>query len=134
MAFFAQLDDENKVIGIFVIDDDDVTDADGCEDEELGVSKCLELIGPGPWVQTCYNGSKRRRYAGVGMTYSAEHDAFILPKPYPSWTLNLNDNDDWVAPSPIPDDEAKTWVWDEDTLQWQGFETRKKPQVVTLGE
>jgi len=49
------------------------------------------------WVQTSYNtiGGQhpegrplRKNYAGVGYTYDAQRDAFIPPKPFPSWVLN----------------------------------------------
>ena len=66
---------------------------------------------PSQWVQTSYNtylgvhyapnsmtpddGTPlRKNYAGFGYTYDAERDAFIPPKPFPSWKLN-EDTCDW---------------------------------------
>ena len=44
------------------------------------------------WVQTSYNGSIRKNYAGIGYTYDENRDAFIPPQPEPSasipWVLN----------------------------------------------
>ena len=42
---------------------------------------------PGIWVQTSYNGSIRKNYAGIGYTYDPQRDAFIPPKQYESWSL-----------------------------------------------
>ena len=42
---------------------------------------------PGEWIQTSHTGSIRKNFAGVGCTYDKTRDAFIAPKPYPSWTL-----------------------------------------------
>jgi len=58
----------------------------------------------------------RKNYAGIGYTYDAARDAFIPPKPYPSWVLN-EDNCQWDAPIPRPDD-GKFYAWDEETTNW----------------
>ena len=57
-----------------------------------------------------------------GEDADAALDAFIPPQPYPSWTLD--DNADWQAPVPMPDD-GKMYGWDEATLSWveTGFPT-----------
>jgi len=71
----------------------------------------------GTWVQTSYNGSIRKNYAGIGYTYDSTKDAFIAPKPYASWTLN-NTTCNWEAPVSFPTDE-KPYRWDEDTTNWK---------------
>ena len=68
------------------------------------------------WVQTSYNGSFRKNYAGVGMTYDKVRDAFIAPQPYPSWTL-VEDTCQWEAPVAMPTDD-KMYTWDEDATNW----------------
>jgi hypothetical protein len=40
---------------------------------------------------------------------------FILPKPFPSYILD--ENKEWIAPVPQPDDN-KMYDWDEDSLSW----------------
>lgn len=70
----------------------------------------------GTWVQTSYNGSIRKNYAGIGYTYDSSKDAFIAPKPYASWTLN-NTTCIWEAPIAYPDD-GKKYEWNEDTTAW----------------
>jgi hypothetical protein len=58
----------------------------------------------------------RKNYAGAGYSYDAERDAFIPPKPYPSWVLN-EDTCLWQPPIPYPDDDGM-YAWDEDTQTW----------------
>ena len=71
----------------------------------------------GTWVQTSYNGSIRKNYAGVGYTYDSTKDAFIALKPHASWTLN-NTTCKWEAPVAFPDD-GKVYEWNEDTTSWK---------------
>jgi hypothetical protein len=83
----------------------------------------------GTWVQTSYNTQAgvhtlggtplRKNYAGIGMTYDAERDAFYAPEPYPSWSLN-EDTCLWDCPVAYPSDasEEKLYTWDESTLSW----------------
>ena len=68
------------------------------------------------WVQTSYNGNFRKNYAAVGHTYDKTKDAFIAPKPYPSWTL-VEDTCQWEAPVSYPTD-GQAYTWDEDTTAW----------------
>ena len=68
------------------------------------------------WVQTSYNNNFRKQFAGIGFTYDKAKDKFIGPQPYPSWALDSND--DWKAPSAIPDD-GKMYYWDEDSTSWK---------------
>lgn len=61
----------------------------------------------------------RKNYAVIGGTYSDELDAFIPPKPYPSWTLD-EETCLWEAPIPMPAQEGLLlWIWDESALEWQ---------------
>jgi len=115
MAHFAELDSNNVVLRVIVVGDKDTADVNGNEVESIGVSFCQKLLG-GNWKQTSYNGNKRKNYAGVGYTYDAAIDAFVPPKPYPSWVLN-NETAQWVAPVPMPTD-GKKYTWDEATQSW----------------
>jgi len=58
----------------------------------------------------------RKNYAGIGYTYDYARDAFIPPKPYPSWTLNSN-TCLWEAPVAYPED-GKLYIWDEENQNW----------------
>ena len=115
MAHFAQLDSNNVVVQVIVVGNADTADANGVEKEHIGAAFCERLLG-GVWKQTSYNGNMRKRYAGIGYTYDADRDAFIAPKPFPSWTLN-NTTVDWEAPVARPNDD-KMYRWDEETLSW----------------
>jgi hypothetical protein len=116
MAHFAQLDENNVVTQVIVVANKDTADASGVEKEYIGAAFCERLLG-GTWKQTSYNGSMRKRYAGIGYTYNAELDAFVPPKPYASWVLN-NETANWDAPVPMPVEEGKMYNWDEATLSW----------------
>jgi hypothetical protein len=58
----------------------------------------------------------RKNYAGIGYTYDEARDAFIPPKPFPSWVLN-EDTCLWDAPLPYPGD-GKMYSWSEDDQLW----------------
>jgi hypothetical protein len=58
----------------------------------------------------------RKNYAGIGYTYDATRDAFIPPKPYPSWLLN-EATCLWEAPVAMPDDGGR-YAWNEATGEW----------------
>lgn len=67
-------------------------------------------------LRTSYNGKYRKNFAGIGYTYDAARDAFIAPKPFPSWTLNES-TCRWEAPVAYPTD-GKFYVWNEDDQEW----------------
>lgn len=115
MAHFAQLDENNVVTQVVVVHNDELLDENGQESEIKGTEFCQNLFG-GAWVQTSYNGTIRKNYAGVGHTYDAARDAFIAPKPFPSWVLNEN-TCVWDAPIARPSD-GKRYTWDEMTTLW----------------
>ena len=115
MAHFAQLDQNNVVLQVIVVKDADTSDANGVEKEHIGQAFCERHFG-GTWIQTSYNANFRRSFAGIGSTYDQSLDAFLDPKPYPSWVLN-SDTLSWQAPIPKPTDENK-YSWNEETQQW----------------
>jgi len=116
MAHFATLNESNIVIRVEVVTNDVILDGDGVEQEQLGIDFLTSLYGSGRnFKQTSYNNNFRKQFAGKGFTYDAAKDKFIEPQPYPSWSLD--GNDDWQAPVAKPDD-GNEHVWDEDTQQW----------------
>ena len=115
MAHYAQLDANNVVTQVVVIDNRDTADASGVEKEHIGAAFCERLLG-GTWKQTSYNGNIRKNYAGIGYTYRADIDAFVAPKPFPSWILNANAQ--WEAPVAMPTD-GQMYSWDEATTSWK---------------
>ena len=115
MAHYAQLDANNVVTQVVVIDNRDTADANGVEKEHIGAAFCERLFG-GTWKQTSYNGNIRKNYAGIGYTYRSDIDAFVAPKPFPSWILNANAQ--WEAPVAMPTD-GQMYSWDEATTSWK---------------
>ena len=123
MAHFAKLDSNNVVIFVTV-----------GRDEDNGKEAELTARTGDVYKQTSYNTrggvhyqadgtpsadqSKafRKNYAGLGYTYDEQRDAFIPPKPFPSWVLNEG-TCLWDAPVPMPTD-GKRYTWDEATTSW----------------
>jgi hypothetical protein len=88
MAHFAELNDYGLVINVIVVHNNELLE-DGQEVEAKGIEFCKQLYGSDTrWVQTSYNGNIRKNYAGVGFAYDPVRDAFIAPKPSPSWVFN----------------------------------------------
>lgn len=114
MAHFAQLSDDNVVTNVIVVNNAELMDG-GAESEAKGIAFCEELFG-GRWIQTSYNATFRRRFAGIGFFYDAQRDAFIPPQPFPSWTLDETACD-WIPPVPHPQD-GKLYLWDESAQAW----------------
>ena len=125
MAHFAKLNSDSQVIQVVVVDNLNITDGTGTEKEEIGVAFLEGLFGAEPgivWKQTSYNGNMRKNYAGIGYTYDAIRDAFIPPKPFPSWVLNEG-TCQWEAPVPMPLDAGtgtppKLYNWNEEAVNW----------------
>ena len=137
MAHFAELNSSNEVLRVVVISNDDV-EANGGElssDAETFVASIVPHSDSGTaWKQTSYNNNFRKQYAGIGHTYDASKDKFISPQPYPSWSLDSND--DWKAPVTYPSvteiDSNKVYIsWDEDNQKWLGATYTGDPIVTT---
>ena len=119
MAHFAEIGLNNTVLRVIVVHNNECLDENGQEIEAKGAEFCRNLFG-GTWVQTSYNGNIRKNYAGIGFTYDSERDAFIPPKPYPSWNLD-EQTCQWQPPTPMPND-GKIYQWDEATTSWKVME------------
>jgi len=59
----------------------------------------------------------RKNYAGIGYYYDSIRDAFIPPKPFPSWILN-EQSCLWQSPIPYPND-GKIYQWNEEIGNWE---------------
>jgi hypothetical protein len=120
MAHFAEIDNAGIVLRVLVVADDQENRGQEFLADDLGLG--------GTWKKTSYNTvggvhtsggtAYRKNYAGIGYKYDAVKDAFIPPKPFPSWTLN-NDTCLWEAPTPMPVEEGKVFTWDEATTSWK---------------
>jgi hypothetical protein len=118
MAYFAKLNSENIVEQVISINNAVITDANGVEQEQLGIDFINQLYNTNDtWKQTSYNNNIRKNYAGIGYQYDQQRDAFIAPKPYNSWILNES-TCNWDAPVARPDDN-NMYKWNEEILNWE---------------
>jgi hypothetical protein len=58
----------------------------------------------------------RKNGAAIGGLYDEARDAFIPPKPFPSWILD-EETCLWESPVPYPSDNSHCF-WDESTISW----------------
>ena len=139
MAHFAKINSEKKVLAVHVLNNSDMLDGDGVEDETVG-QQYLERHNNWPaqmWIQTSYNtrggphnsgdNSKalRGNYASVGYSWDEDNNLVYGKKPYASWVLNTTDAQ-WHSPiGDAPDDltdEEKAantrYEWNEGTGAW----------------
>ena len=146
MAHFAKIGDTSKVLTILTLNNSDMLNADGVEDESVG-QQYLERHNNWPrekWIQTSYNtrGGKhydnktrelsvdqskalRGNFAGIGYTWDEDNNIFYSPKPYASWVLNTT-TAWWESPiGDAPDDltaeeiaAATRYAWNEDGQSW----------------
>ncbi len=140
MAHFAKLGANGKVIQVLTLNNSDMLNADGVEDEEVG-RQFLERIHSWPlWKKTSYNtqGGQhktggtplRGNYAGIGYEWDEDNQIFWPKKPYASWVKNTT-TAKWQ--SPIGDAPALTaeqtsqneagthswyYVWNESGQSW----------------
>ena len=118
MAHFAEIDENGIVLRVLVVDNAQESNGQDFLANTLGLG--------GTWVKTSYNtlggvhtngGTPlRKNYAGVGYTYDSIRDAFIAPKPYPSWILN-EETCIWEAPIAMPTAD-EMYRWNEETTSW----------------
>ena len=142
MAHFAKLGVNSKVIQVLTLDNKDMLNADGVEDESVG-QQYLQLHNNWPaemWIQTSYNTSAgqhknggtplRGNYAGIGYTWDEDDQIFWSKKPYASWVKH-NESASWQSPigaAPELTDEQKSqntadthswsYVWNEANTTW----------------
>jgi hypothetical protein len=114
MAHFAEIDQNNIVQRVLVVDKEFIDSG--------------ALGNPQRWIQTSFNTHKgvhseggtplRKNFASVGYRYDPIRDAFIAPKPYPSWAFDETTYT-WVPPVPYPDGVGiGFFAWDEITQNW----------------
>jgi len=126
MASFAKIGLNGKVIDVQSVVNEVLHDANGVEQESIGIDFLTKLTGWAIWKQTSYNthggvhnnnGTPfRKNHAGIGYTYDEDRDAFIPPKTFNSWILNET-TCLWNAPVTYPTDNKK-YTWNELTLSW----------------
>jgi len=111
MSHWAEIDENKTVLRVLV----------GNNNEADEGESFMNSLG-GTWVKTSYNAATngfRKNFAGIGYTYDETRDAFIAPKPYPSWVLD-EATCRWDSPIPYPTD-GLMYVWDEETTDWKAY-------------
>ena len=111
MAHFAKLNNDNMVTDIIAINNNELL-IDGIESEQKGIDFCVAHYG-GKWIQTSYNSSFRKRYAGVGCFYDPILDEFMPTTPIDSSIL---------------DEEQHSWYY-----SWNGEKKLKSPSILLDG-
>ena len=134
MASFAKIGLNNKVIEVLSVNNEVLHDANGVEQESIGIDFLTKLTGYPVWKQTSYNThggvhssggiSLRKNHAGIGYTYDEDRDAFIPKKPFTSWVLN-EITCLWEAPVSMPTltqeqiDNKNYYNWNETIKNWE---------------
>jgi len=119
MAHFAKLGKGNIVEKVVVVNNEVITDADGNQQEQLGIDFLKELHNDpsGIYIQTSYNNNIRGRYAAVGGLYDSKNDRFLPRKPHPTWSFN--EEKYWYDPPvPKPIEAGKNYYWDDNIYSW----------------
>jgi len=78
MSHFAELDNNNIVLRVLVGDNKLPNEGHDWFIENLG----------GTWVQTSFNATIRKNFAGVGFVYDEKRDAFIPPQCHEDCSLD----------------------------------------------
>ena len=124
MAHYAFLNMQNIVTEVIVGKDE----TDGNTNWEIHYGNIREQI----CKRTSYNthGGQhktggtpfRKNFAAKGYTYDESRDAFIPPKPYPSFVLD-EETCLWNPPVAYPTtDDGTLYNWNEDTQSWDAIE------------
>ena len=144
MAHFAKLGANGKVIQVLTLDNKDMLNADGVEDESVG-QQYLETHNNWPaqmWIQTSYNtfGGKYRNqdgtegdvskafrgnYAGIGYEWDEDNNIFWPKKPFASWVKDTT-TASWKstigdAPALTAEQESQNTPADENTEATHGW-------------
>lgn len=113
MANFAQIDSLNIVLAVYVIDNDELAILPGATNDQKGTLFFDSLLNTTDlFIQTSYNGTFRKNYAGHGYTWRPDLDGFVAPMP----TENPIDPE---TGQPIPGE----WVLNEQTCNWNFIPT-----------
>jgi hypothetical protein len=136
MAHFAKIGDTSKVLTVLTLNNKDMLNSDGVEDESVG-QQYLEKHNNWPaqmWIQTSYNTSHnthnsednskalRGNYAGIGYEWDEDNKIFWSKKPHASWVKDTSDAS-WHSPvGDAPDlgaeKDTHSYEWNESDQSW----------------
>tara|TARA_R100001369_G_scaffold44913_1_gene71100 strand:+ start:1191 stop:1664 length:474 start_codon:yes stop_codon:yes gene_type:complete len=133
MAHFAKIGLNGKVLQVLTLNNSNMLNADGVEDEKVGqqyLQQHNNWTGE-MWIKTSYNTRSNRHssgnnlkafrgnYAGIGYTWDEDNQIFWTKKPYASWVKDIA-TASWKSPiGNAPDltaeqtsqNEAETHSW-----------------------
>jgi hypothetical protein len=113
MANFAEINSLNLVLAVYVIDNDELAKLPGFTNDEKGTLFFDSLLNiNNQFIQTSYNGTFRKNFAGIGYTWRPDLDGFVPPMP----SENPIDPE---TDQPIPGN----WVLNEQTCNWEFIPT-----------
>lgn len=125
-TYYAFIDKKtNEVVQIISGVDENVIQID-TDGTEVGgsVTAWERFYESRPWNEglickkTNFNTENLKERAGIGYIYDSSFDAFISPRPFPSWKLNY-ETFEWQAPIPMPNKiEGFYWQWSEINQEW----------------
>ena len=113
MSHYAYLDENGIVTSVIVGKDEN----DGGVDWEAYYGAKRTSYNTHGGVHSSNGVPFRKNYAGIGYTFDIQRDAFIPPKPYPSWILD-EETCLWNPPIQYPND-GKLYTWEEETISWK---------------
>jgi hypothetical protein len=143
MAHFAKIGDTSKVLTVLTLNNKDMLNSDGVEDESVG-QQYLEKHNNWPaqmWIQTSYNTrvgkhydnktgelsadqskALRGNYAGIGYEWDEDNKIFWSKKPHASWVKDTSDAS-WHSPvGDAPDlgaeKDTHSYEWNESDQSW----------------
>ena len=160
MAHFAKLGVNGKVIAVHGLDNDQLLNADGVEDESVGQNRLQQIHGwpAAMWIQTSYNTAQnkhssgddskafRGNYAGIGHTWDEDNQIFWPKQPHASWTKNTS-TARWDSPIAYPsviDDGQDPVVWDyeitwnetlyqsDNSKGWEAYKSNDSAETKTM--
>jgi hypothetical protein len=124
MKYFAEINNDNKVLRVIEVEDINCLDSDGNHSELIGSQYCDSQYYDAVWKQTYVNGHIRKRFAYSGCEYSEGLDAFIPPKPQSKWILDET-TCDWIAPVEAP---GINYFWNDKEGEWEEKENIILPE------
>jgi hypothetical protein len=114
VAHYPLLDENNVVVEVIVGKDENEDEVDW----EQAYSELKGMV----CKRTSYNTRQgahmnggtpfRKNYAGIGLSYDFDRDAFIPPKPLSGFIIN-EETCDWEPPTPHPIYD-NTYIWNDD--------------------
>jgi len=144
MAHFAKISETNEVLTVLTLNDSDMLNANGVEDETVG-QQYLEKHNNWPaqmWIQTSYNTfggthnnggtALRGNYAGIGYTWDEGNSIFWPKKPYVSWVKHI-ESASWKSPiGDVPVLTAEQIADTVNTYRYDWNETEQSWNLVTV--